>query len=88
MAMETAVCGHTITDPATSEDEVTLYGPYRDVFFFDPGQIDLHDKCILGFVEVELGLPLLGFGPQPRSPRAIDEFVKEAIHLLGELDRE
>jgi len=82
MAMETAVCVHAVTDPATSEDEVTICGPYRDVFFFDPGQIYLHDKRILGFVEVELGIPLLGFRSQRRSPWAIDEFVKESVYFL------
>jgi hypothetical protein len=82
MAMETTMCGHAVTDPATSENEVTICGPYRDVFFFDPREIDLNDKRILGFVEVELGIPLLGFRSQRRSPWAIDEFVKESVYFL------
>jgi hypothetical protein len=53
-----------------------------DVVLFDSGEIHLHDIGIFGFIEVEFGIPLLGFQSQRRPPRAIDEFVKESVHLL------
>jgi hypothetical protein len=80
--VHTALIGDALANAVPTEDELAIFDLNRHVALFDAREIHFHDEGVLGFVEIELGIPFFHLCPQRRSPRTMNQLIKETIDFL------